>query len=92
MASEGLNDQAAAPALIPSEHQGETVPEPWDHVDALILTGRTIQAAQAIRKEFGPLSMRDTIEALGERFEYLRDTRPDEFAVNLDGYWDGFYS
>ncbi len=68
------------------------MPEEWERIDSLILSGQSIQAAQAIREQFGPISIRDTVEALGKRFEYLRDACPGEFTVNLDGYWDGFYS
>ncbi|NYH52998.1 hypothetical protein HNR06_002587 [Nocardiopsis arvandica] len=68
------------------------MPAEWDRIDGLLFSGRTIQAAQTIREQFGPLPMRETIRILGERFEHLRDNRPDEFRVSLGGYWDGFYS
>jgi len=68
------------------------MPEEWNRIDELLFRGRTIQAAQAIREQFGPMPMRATVEALGERFEYLRATRPEDFSVSLGHYWDGFYS
>ncbi|WAE73649.1 hypothetical protein OUQ99_00480 [Streptomonospora nanhaiensis] len=74
------------------EHQGVTVPERWDHIDELLFHGHRIQAAYAIREQFGPMPLRATIEAVSERFEHLRATRPEDFTVSLGDYWDGFYS
>ena len=68
------------------------MPEEWERVDELLFDGRTIQAAQVIRERFGPMDLHETIETLGSRFEHLRDNRPEEFRVSLDGYWKGFYS
>ena len=75
-----------------TEHQGVTVPEEWDRVDQLLFDGRRIQAAHALREDFGPLTIHETIVALGERFEHLRLNHPESFNVSLDGYWDHFYS
>ncbi|WP_433699132.1 hypothetical protein [Nocardiopsis sp. CA-288880] len=68
------------------------MPEEWDRIDELLFHGHTIQAAHAIREQFGPMPLRATIEALSERFEHLRATRPEDFTVSLGDYWDGFYS
>lgn len=75
-----------------SEHQGVTVLEDWDRIDELLFHGHTIQAAHAIRKQFGPMPLRATIEAVSQRFEHLRATRSEDFTISLDDYWDGFYS
>jgi hypothetical protein len=77
---------------VPTEPQGVTVPREWDRVDELLFDGRRIQAAHALREDFGHLTIHETIVALGERFEHLRLNHPESFNVGLDGYWDHFYS
>ncbi|WP_218897752.1 hypothetical protein [Nocardiopsis aegyptia] len=77
---------------MPTEPQEVPVPEDWDRIDALIFSEHLIQALRAIRDQCGPIPLPDAIDVLNERFVHLRDTRPDEFTVSLDGYGDGFYS
>ncbi|RKS06788.1 hypothetical protein DFP74_2433 [Nocardiopsis sp. Huas11] len=77
---------------MPTEPQEVTVPQEWDRVDELLFDGRRIQAAQAIREQFGPMTIHETIVTLGERFEHLSQNHPESFNVSLDGYWDHFYS
>ncbi|GAA1452533.1 hypothetical protein [Nocardiopsis tropica] len=60
--------------------------------DELLFHGRTVQSAHAIREQFGPMSVRATIEALSQHFEHLRATRPEDFSVRLADYWNGFHS
>ncbi len=63
----------------------------WDQVDRLILAGRRIQAAQAIRAA-RECAIPDALDALAERHALLRATRPDEFTQSHEDYWTEFYS
>ncbi len=45
----------------------------------------------ALREEFG-YSIPEAIDAFSERYERLRETRPEEFAVSREDYGRNFYS
>ncbi|MBB4934617.1 tryptophan synthase alpha subunit [Lipingzhangella halophila] len=63
----------------------------WAPIDPLIFDGKRIQAAHLIKHQFG-YTLQQTIDALGERFQELSRTRPDEFTVPIESYFDNFYT
>lgn len=70
-----------------AELNAEQLPE----LDRLILDGKRILGIKLIRDSTG-LSLHASLEEFGDRFEYLKETRPAAFTTDLDHYWDGFYS
>ncbi|MEU7862044.1 hypothetical protein [Nonomuraea sp. NPDC049141] len=64
---------------------------PWDAIDGHVFAERIIQALMIIRDQFGD-TVPEAIDRFGERYEYLRETRPDDFAKPREEYGRGFYS
>jgi hypothetical protein len=63
----------------------------WAEIDRLILDGSKIRAIQHIRELFGG-GIHEALDMLVRRYDRLRLDRPDEFAQDVDSYWNGFYS
>lgn len=51
----------------------------WAVIDEHILQHRIVQALKALRDEFG-CSIHQTIDAFSNRYQQLRETRPQELA------------
>jgi hypothetical protein len=62
----------------------------WATVDPEILAGHKLLAILAIKASGASLT--EALHLLNERYELLRQTRPNDFSVPPDRYWDGFYS
>ena len=60
-------------------------------IDEHILHNRIFPALVALREEFG-YSIPEAIDAFNERYEQLRETRPEEFTVSREDYGQNFYS
>jgi hypothetical protein len=69
------------------EHSGRQ----WRRVDDHLCRGQRIQAIAAAREEFG-FTLRESIEAVHDRWTALKSTVPDRFLVPLDGYCDAVYT
>lgn len=65
--------------------------DPWDAIDDQILAERIIQALMIIRDRFGD-TIHEAIDRFSERYEYLREARPNDFTKPRDEYGRGFYS
>lgn len=63
----------------------------WAVIDEYILQQRIVQALKALRDEFG-YSIHQAIDAFGNRYEQLRETRPHEFTVNHEDYGKNVYT
>ncbi|MEV4756792.1 hypothetical protein AB0J86_16990 [Micromonospora sp. NPDC049559] len=63
----------------------------WQPIDDLIVQRRIIAGMQAIRQAEG-CSLEQAISLFVERYELLRQRRPDDFEVSHDGYWHGVYT
>ncbi|GAA2708092.1 hypothetical protein ACFY2R_27300 [Micromonospora olivasterospora] len=57
--------------------------DPWQSIDELIVKRRILPAMQAIR-EVEECGLQRAIEVFDERSEFLRRTRPDDFAVSRE--------
>lgn len=60
-------------------------------IDEDILRHRMLPALMTLRAEFG-YSIPEAIDAFSERYEQLRKTRPQDFAVSREEYGKNFYS
>ncbi|HEY6791312.1 MAG TPA: hypothetical protein VI365_28785 [Trebonia sp.] len=60
-------------------------------IDEHILHHRVLPALLALREEFR-YSIPEAIDAFNERYEQLRETRPQEFTVSREDYGKNFYS
>jgi hypothetical protein len=65
--------------------------ESWFEIDDLIVTRKIIPAMQAIRVA-EQCGLREAIDLFYERYELLRETRPDDFMVSREEYGDGVYT
>ncbi|MDV9174763.1 hypothetical protein R6V09_32215 [Streptomyces sp. W16] len=66
----------------------EQLPE---SVDREILEHRIIPALVTIRETLG-CTLHQALDVFAERYEELRDDRPDDFILSRDEYGRGFYS
>jgi hypothetical protein len=60
-------------------------------IDEHIVHHRILPALVALREEFG-YSIPEAIDAFNERYEQLREARPQEFTVSREDYGKNFYS
>ena len=60
-------------------------------IDDDIIHHRMLPALMALRGEFS-YSIPEAIDAFSERYEQLRETRPQEFTVSREDYGKDFYS
>jgi hypothetical protein len=60
-------------------------------VDEHIVHNRVLPAIMVLRAEFG-YSIPEAIDAFSERYEQLRETRPQDFTVSREEYGKSFYS
>ncbi|GAA2402548.1 hypothetical protein GCM10010404_70520 [Nonomuraea africana] len=65
--------------------------DPWDAIDDQILAERIVQALMIIRDHFGG-TLHEAIDRFSERYEYLRETRPNYFIKPHGEYGRDFYS
>ncbi|GGW14654.1 hypothetical protein GCM10018980_63720 [Streptomyces capoamus] len=82
--------RVAADPLIAFHHpmtDGTTV----DVVDAQILDKQIILGIKILREHLG-CSLQDALRAYTDRYEVLREQRPDDFVCGRDEYWAGFFS
>jgi len=63
----------------------------WCRVDDHLYRGQRIQAIAAAQEEFG-ITLRESLEAVHDRWAALKSTLPDRFLMPLDDYWDGVYT
>jgi hypothetical protein len=73
---------------------GTTPPDkdlPWDELDPLILAGAKVHFLKRVCDASG-MDLRAALELLDDRYNLLRQTRPDEFQCSHEEYWKGFYS
>ncbi|MEV5750394.1 hypothetical protein AB0L00_21460 [Actinoallomurus sp. NPDC052308] len=63
----------------------------WPEIDELIVHRRIVPAIVILREEFG-YGIREAIDAFGDRYEQLRDLRPEDFTLSPEEYFKGFYS
>jgi hypothetical protein len=63
----------------------------WAVIDEHIFHGRIILACKAMREEFG-YSLREAIDAFGNRYEELREMRSQEFTVSREDYGRNAYT
>mgnify|MGYP001188982167 FL=1 len=56
----------------------------WESIDRLILAGEAGEALALIRQRGAPMDIGTAIALFDERYEYLRDTRPDDFVMGVD--------
>ncbi|MGV9382072.1 hypothetical protein ACWDRB_40110 [Nonomuraea sp. NPDC003707] len=79
----------AVPKLIVRENA--LVGDLWTIIDDHIVNERIIQALLIMRQEFGD-SIPEAIDRFAERYEALREARPDAFGKSRKEYGRGFYS
>jgi hypothetical protein len=60
-------------------------------IDEHIFHNRILPAMVILREEFG-YSIPEAIDAFYARYEHLRETRPQDFAVSRGEYGKNFYS
>lgn len=60
-------------------------------LDAHILKNRKADGINLIRQATG-MSLGAAIRALSQRYDLLREQRPDDFTQSHEEYWSGFYS
>lgn len=63
----------------------------WRRVDDHLYRGQRIQAIAAAQEEFG-ITLRESLEAVHDRWTALQSTLPDRFLVPLGDYWDRVYT
>jgi hypothetical protein len=63
----------------------------WAAIDEHILHHRIVQALMVLRGEFG-YSIHEGIDAFGNRYEQLRETRPHEFTISREEYGKNVYT
>jgi hypothetical protein len=66
--------------------------EQWRPIDACIFAGRIIEAIRLAREQMSCSGLGPAIEAVQARFSRLAAEQPGRFTVDLDSYWEGFYS
>ena len=45
-----------------------------------------------IYQENNSCTLPEALEVLGRRYEYLRKTKPNQFNISHEKYWENFYS
>jgi len=65
--------------------------EQWAKLDPLIFDGKKLKFCMLFRT-YHNVSLKRAIEALGERYTFLRKNYPEKFNPSIDEYWEGFYS
>jgi hypothetical protein len=63
----------------------------WAVIDEHILQHRIVHGLKALREEFG-YSIHEAIDAFSDRYERLRETRPQEFTVSREDYGKNVYT
>lgn len=63
----------------------------WDVVDDHIVAERILPAIVIMRDHFGD-TIREAIDRFAERYEHLREVRPNDFTKPHEEYGRGFYS
>jgi hypothetical protein len=63
----------------------------WDRIDDFILRQQTIQALQAICETEG-CPLHRAMDLFQERYDLLREARPDDFATPPEEYGRGVYT
>ncbi len=61
--------------------------EEWHEIDSLLFDGEVIRAIQAARRTHDHLP--DAVQAIYGRYEYLKSTSLDRFAVPPDDFFKG---
>jgi Spy/CpxP family protein refolding chaperone len=59
-----------------------------DQIDEFILTDQRIFALLVMTRATG-CALREAIEIMAHRYQELRETRPHDFTVDHDAYWEG---
>ncbi|MFJ4523202.1 hypothetical protein ACIP4Y_19965 [Streptomyces sp. NPDC088810] len=62
-----------------------------DIADEQILNAQIILGIKALREHLG-CSLHDALKAFRDRYEVLREERPDDFVCGRAEYWAGFFS
>jgi hypothetical protein len=57
----------------------------------IIVSGRILPALMIVRDQLGD-TVHEAIDRFAERYEYLREVRPDDFTKSREEYGRGFYS
>jgi hypothetical protein len=63
----------------------------WVCIDAALFRRERVEAIRLLRQMSG-LSLREAIEAVVTRYQYLRLLYPGQFEHPEDSYWNGFTS
>jgi len=63
----------------------------WPEVDDHIVAKHILAGVRVIRHHRG-CGIPAALDEFTERYRWLRQTRPQDFTVGDDSYWDGFYS
>jgi hypothetical protein len=63
----------------------------WAAIDDHIVAERILPALGIMREQFGD-TIHEAIETLAERYEHLREVRPESFTRPREEYGRGFYS
>jgi hypothetical protein len=63
----------------------------WATIDGLLIDRRRLNAAQEITRVFG-CGIGDAVTVLGERYTYLKATKPERFPLSDQEFWEGFSS
>lgn len=63
----------------------------WGVIDDHIFNERILPAMMITREQFGG-SIHEAIDRFAERYEYLREARPDDFTKPREDYGRDFYS
>ncbi|MBR8741614.1 hypothetical protein [Nocardiopsis sp. MG754419] len=58
--------------------------EGWTRIDRCILTGSVAAALALIRERGAPMGVGEALDLFDERYEHLKATRPDDFAMDTD--------
>lgn len=83
------HDVERLPKLIVREDA--LVGDLWGAIDDHIVCGRILPTLMIIRDQFGD-TIHEAIDRFAERYEYLREVRPDDFTKPREEYGRGFYS
>ncbi|MGW6503013.1 hypothetical protein [Nonomuraea angiospora] len=63
----------------------------WGAIDDHIVCGRILPVLMIMRDQFGD-TIHEAIDRFAERYEYLREVRPNDFTKPREEYGRGFYS
>ncbi|MEV0310245.1 hypothetical protein [Nonomuraea fuscirosea] len=83
------HDRKRVPKLTVREDA--LVGDPWGVIDDHIVGGRVLPALMIMRDQFDD-TIHEAIDRFAERYEYLREARPDDFTKPREEYGRGFYS